>query len=168
VAINSSGGWSQVDAIAQTAGHTNQTIHVAKLLSSWTNLAANSNYFYLYFALNGDWGTGAATVFLDNLRLVNVSAPLTGDFNGDGVVNSADYTIWRDTLGSTTDLRADANLNGVVDSGDYQMWRANYGSTGASGSSSAAAVPEPATAILAWLAAGFVLCILRLRVAQKY
>jgi hypothetical protein len=97
-----------------------------------------------------------------------VSAPLTGDFNGDGVVNSADYTIWRDTLGSTTDLRADANLNGVVDSGDYQMWRANYGSTGASGSSSAAAVPEPATAMIAWLAAGFALCILRLRVVQKY
>ena len=30
--------------------------------------------------------------------------PLSGDYNGNGVVDAADYTVWRDTLGSTTDL----------------------------------------------------------------
>jgi hypothetical protein len=162
IAINCNTGWSQVD-LPSDSGQMNHTVHFAKLLSSWTSLSVNSPWFYLYLGLNGSWGSGPVTVFVDSFRLVNILVPLPGDFNGDGAVNAADYTVWRDTLGSTTDLRADANLNGVVDSGDYQLWRANYGSTGTSGSSSAAAVPEPASAMLAWLAAGFALCVLRPR-----
>lgn len=46
-----------------------------------------------------------------------------GDFNGDGAVDAADYTVWRDTNGSTTDLRADANGDGVVDQADYDLWK---------------------------------------------
>jgi hypothetical protein len=144
VAINSTGGWSQVDGIAQTGGHTNQTIHVSQLLSNWSAIAPGSPWFDIYVALNGNWGSGAATVFLDNLRLVNLSAPLTGDYNHDGRVDTADYTVWRDTLGSTTDLRADGNLNGVVDSGDFLAWRANFGTLAAAGAAAAGVgVPEP-------------------------
>lgn len=51
-------------------------------------------------------------------------APL-GDFNLDGQVDSADYTIWQDTQGSTTDLRADANGDGRVDQADYDLWKEN-------------------------------------------
>jgi hypothetical protein len=151
IAINSTGGWSQVD-LSGVSGHTNQTIHVSQLLSDWSNLAANSSYFFLYIALNGNWGSGAATVFLDNFRLVNVSVPLTGDFNHDGLVDTSDYILWRATMGSTTDLRADANLNGVIDSGDYQMWAANFGSSGPVGGAGAQAVPEPGSLALALLA----------------
>lgn len=44
--------------------------------------------------------------------------------------SAADYTVWRDTLGSTTDLRAnwdntDASM-GVIDQADYDFWVANY------------------------------------------
>jgi len=46
------------------------------------------------------------------------------DFNRDGSVDAADYTIWRDTQGSTTDLRADANGDGVVDDTDHARWKA--------------------------------------------
>ena len=39
---------------------------------------------------------------------------LPGDFNGDGFVDSADFTLWRDTLGQTGfDLPADADGNGT-------------------------------------------------------
>jgi hypothetical protein len=50
-----------------------------------------------------------------------------GDYNLDGAVDSADYTVWRDTLGSTTDLRADGDGNGVVEEADFQLWRAHFG-----------------------------------------
>ena len=54
-----------------------------------------------------------------------------GDFNDDGVVNAADYTVWRDNLGAS-DESAIANhgdgMNGV-DAGDYQLWRNNFGNT---------------------------------------
>src|SRR5262249_39970448 len=36
-----------------------------------------------------------------------VIAPLPGDYNGDGIVDAADYTVWTDSLGSTTNLAAD-------------------------------------------------------------
>ncbi|QDT69165.1 Beta-porphyranase A precursor [Planctomycetes bacterium MalM25] len=71
--------------------------------------------------------------------LVLLTAGLTGDFNADGMVDAADYTVWRDTNGSTSDLRADANGDLVVDQDDYQLWRGNYGATQAA----TLAVPTP-------------------------
>ncbi|MEQ8848032.1 hypothetical protein [Botrimarina sp.] len=69
---------------------------------------------------------------------------LDGDYTLDGRVDAADYTVWRDTLGSTTDLRANGDNSGpsagAVDSADYGVWRSNYGS--AAGEPTAA-VPEP-------------------------
>jgi endonuclease/exonuclease/phosphatase family metal-dependent hydrolase len=61
---------------------------------------------------------------------------LGGDYNGNGVVDGADYVVWRKTLGSTTDPRADGSgpsigvPNGIVDQFDYAFWRANLGATG--------------------------------------
>jgi hypothetical protein len=155
VAINNAAGnWTQVDSVGSTNGRTNQTIHVAIPLTSWTALTAGSSSYTIYFALNGNWGSLPATVYFDDLRLVNLTAPLTGDFNHDGHVDAADYTIWRHSLGSTTDLRADGNINGVVDVGDFNLWRANFGATAGSGSgaNANAAVPEPATLAMLILA----------------
>jgi hypothetical protein len=54
---------------------------------------------------------------------------LPGDYNRDNLVDSVDYTLWRNTLGSTTNLLADGNGNLRIDSGDYTVWKQNYGST---------------------------------------
>jgi hypothetical protein len=58
------------------------------------------------------------------------------DYNQDAIVNAADFTVWRDTLGSTYDLRADADdgtltgtPDGVVDQFDYDYWVANFGAS---------------------------------------
>ena len=78
-----------------------------------------------------------------------VSVALAGDYNNDGSVDAADYTVYRDLLGSAgTGLAADGNANGVIDAGDYDVWRSYYGQV-AGTSVGAATVPEANTAVLA-------------------
>ncbi|WP_279676095.1 hypothetical protein [Aeoliella straminimaris] len=60
---------------------------------------------------------------------------LAGDYNNSGAVDLADYTVWRNRLGSTENLAADGDHNGTVDQGDYLVWKTNFGAT------SAAALP---------------------------
>ncbi|WP_197527028.1 PQQ-dependent sugar dehydrogenase [Pirellulimonas nuda] len=73
-----------------------------------------------------------------------------GDYNGDGAVDAADYTVWRDASGSQRDLWADGNRDFVVDGLDYHVWRQNFGVGPAA---HGAAVPEPAAGVLlAWVA----------------
>jgi gluconolactonase len=78
---------------------------------------------------------------------LNVPAPALGDFDGDGAVTAADYTLWRNTLGSTANLSADGDGNRVVDAADYDIWKANFGATLGSGSGAGtsrwSSVPEP-------------------------
>lgn len=62
--------------------------------------------------------------------LIYFGGTLNGDYNGDDVVNAADYTVWRDGLASQN-LAADGDRNGVVDQADYQVWRNNFGAIAA-------------------------------------
>ncbi len=71
-------------------------------------------------------GTDSGVRRID-MGAVELNLVLTGDFNSDYSVGAADYSIWRDTRGSTTDLRADTNGNGVVDDADYKYWKQNFG-----------------------------------------
>ncbi|MGI9457296.1 MAG: choice-of-anchor Q domain-containing protein, partial [Aeoliella sp.] len=59
------------------------------------------------------------------------SALTPGDYNGDLMVNGADFTIWRNTLGDavTPLTTADGSGNGLIDELDYQVWRDHYGET---------------------------------------
>jgi hypothetical protein len=71
-----------------------------------------------------------------------------GDYNTNGVVDAADYTLWRDTLGSTDDLRADGNGNKSIDAADYAVWKSNFGTTYSNGGGELSTVPEPASGVL--------------------
>jgi glucose dehydrogenase len=63
-----------------------------------------------------------------------------------------DYDLWRGTFGSATNLAADGNGNGEVDAADYTTWRDHLGQMVGADSQSAA-VPEPAPIVLMILAA---------------
>jgi T5SS/PEP-CTERM-associated repeat protein len=82
----------------------------------------------------------------------SLAVTLAGDYNDDGVVDAADYTVWRDLLGSKFDPRADGDTNGVINIADYNIWKANFGlhaGAGAGGAAVAATVPEPGVPLLA-------------------
>lgn len=95
-----------------------------------------------------------------------VQIAVAGDYNLNGVVDAADYSIWRDTLGSTTDLRANGDNTGAsankIDQADYTYWKNRFGNSGGSGSASVAAVPEPSTlGLLGVLCVGLTSCFAR-------
>lgn len=76
-----------------------------------------------------------------------VAAGLSGDFNRDGRVDAADYTVWRNTLNqSGFGLTADANNDFRVDAADYLLWRDQFGQSIFEGSNltETANTPEPA------------------------
>ena len=82
---------------------------------------------------------------------------IAGDFNNDGVVNAADYTVYRDSVGMSLDFNGAGEETGtsfqIVDADDYQLWVDNFGfDDGLMLGPSAFAVPEPGT--LGFLAAG--------------
>ena len=89
---------------------------------------------------------------------------LLGDFNNNGVVDAADYTIWRNSLGQRDDgLFADSNNDFVVDELDYDAWQENFGHTRSfvGGGASGATVPEPST--IALIGAACVTLLIRRR-----
>jgi hypothetical protein len=65
----------------------------------------------------------------------SLGTALAGDYNNNGVVDAADYVVWRNEIGTPA---------------AYETWRANFGRTAASGSMVAGtSVPEPASVLLA-------------------
>jgi T5SS/PEP-CTERM-associated repeat protein len=76
---------------------------------------------------------------------VVLSVVTTGDYNGNGIVDAADYVVWRNLLGqSSAGLAADGDGSGNVDAADYGIWRSHFGSVVGTASGAVAAVPEPA------------------------
>jgi hypothetical protein len=89
------------------------------------------------------------------------TAGLIGDYNNDGKVNAADYTVWRNNLGGDESLlgsNRDPANSGNIGQDDYDSWKARFGETSppSSGGASAVGVPEPASFVLIGLAAALV------------
>lgn len=114
--------------------------------------------------VNGDWKTFSGTfsgsggnvrllftstsssngpsggIILDDVRVLPASSMgLPGDYNQNGVVDVADYVVWR---------KDPANFGG--DPAGYNTWRANFGMTAGNGSGAVSniSVPEPMAAHL--------------------
>jgi thermolabile hemolysin len=132
-----------------TFGLTNVTNAAAPGLEPGTasyntnQIAANANEYLFWDDLHP-----TTTVHAIFAQAALSLLTLPGDFNRDGIVDAADYTVWRDSLGSTTNLAADGNGSGAIDAGDYDVWKANFGRTAGSGAGGASGVPEPSTFVL--------------------
>ena len=92
--------------------------------------------YYMLFLVNAD-GTPSMAEWIR----ATPNTALDGDFNRDGVVDAADYTVWRNGLGTKYEPE------------DYDLWKSNYGTPNGSGSiADAAGVPEPTVAALIMIA----------------
>lgn len=93
--------------------------------------------------------SGLLKLELDFMEIRLPSMTLVGDYNNNGVVDAADYTVWRDHLngdGSTLGMNRDPSNSGNVSVADYNSWKAHFGQTpSGSGQLANQVVPEPAT-----------------------
>ena len=87
---------------------------------------------------------------LSSAQLDALFAVVAGDYNGDRVVDTRDYLVWRKMFGQrvTAWTSADGNGDTVVDGIDYNIWKSNFGAVGSgSGNVASTEVPEPSCAI---------------------
>jgi hypothetical protein len=104
------------------------------------------------FALMVDQAAG--TGYFDDLvgSVVPPNPSVSGDYNGNNIVDAADYTVWRDHLGQAFTLpNRDPTNSGNVNAQDYTFWKGRFGATSGAGALAGGAVPEPATGLLALL-----------------
>ena len=79
--------------------------------------------------------TGGSLTLLNHTEPLEVGRerfpkPKQGDYNNNGIVDAADYTVWRDTLGQEVinpGDGADGDQSGTIDAGDYDFWKARFG-----------------------------------------
>ena len=77
-----------------------------------------------------------------------------GDYDADLDVDHHDHAAWTQSFGSVTDLSADGNGDGLVNAADYVVWRSNLASSNPLRpfTDQNIAVPEPATMAFSLLA----------------
>lgn len=116
--------------------------------------------------LTGRYTTTDGLVNLLNVQFVT-EAGVAGDYNGDGKVDAADYTKWRDNLGgsASTLQNRDPSNSGPVNAADYTFWKSKFGQSG-SGAVGAASVPEAGASCLLLVAAIILGGSCRARTAQ--
>jgi hypothetical protein len=115
--------------------------------------------------LTGSSGTVFTTLPPTNTQFGNIASAtlttivrtnfstLTADYNANGVVDAADYVLWRNANGTsvTPGTSPDGTGDGFVNIADYDFWRSRFGLPAGSGSgvgSSTNAIPEPSTFVL--------------------
>jgi PEP-CTERM motif len=96
----------------------------------------------------GSSGELVSTIDFVDIGLSTLILP--GDYNGNGIVDAADYTVWRDALETPGSSLLNDPTPTSVGEDDFLYWRSHFGEALGSGvgAVSAAPVPEPATVAL--------------------
>ena len=117
---------------------------------------SNRDNLYLVIVQASDGGlTSLHAILVTATSVVELSL---GDYNNNGIVDAAHYTVWRDHLGSATSLPNDDTPG--VGQDDYTRWKTHFGQSAgkASAANATAAVHEPTTlALLTCATAGWYL-----------
>ena len=124
--------------VAQAGETITVEIPLSEMVAGGMNLAdaglVDGTFFRIALATNSD---DANFFSIDNLRLVTALTGLGGDYNNDGSVDAADYTLWRDNVGAVAGTLLNDTDGGVIGPGQYTTWASNFGATAST------ATPEP-------------------------
>ncbi len=151
------------------AGSNNPNRLVETYFNGQTTLIAGTNPISLGNAYNNLlgiedlaflWTNSQGEVYNARVEYVGIAPGIAGDYNDNGVVDAADYTVWRNNLGTNVTIPHDSTP-GSVTNDDYTVWRNNYGMSASPGASSVVGVPEPNTALLLCAAAGLAIGLRR-------
>jgi hypothetical protein len=102
---------------------------------SITNSTTYQSYKFVFPTLrDSEQDNGFQVADIQMFGTITTPAPTPGDYNGDSVVDAADYTVWRD--GNSPDDTV----------GGYNLWVANYGKDYSFSLSQS--IPEPTSSVL--------------------
>lgn len=129
--------------VASSTAETDSVEHI------FFRLGANQGGNYTLRIEHAGGGNSEAQEFALAWWIGDTAPPVPGDFDDDGKVDGDDLGEWRNDFGQTAG--SDADGDGDSDGADFLVWQQNLGMTSAT--PTAAAIPEPAAAMLCTLAA---------------
>ena len=143
-----------LDGFTPAGGDSFTVLTAASLVGDLANVATGGRLITAA-------GEGSFLVSYDgtsnSVVLTDFIAGLPGDYNNDGTVDLADYTVWRNHLGGTAGTLPNDTDGGTIGLAQYTTWKANFGATQTFSSALAnTSVPEPGTLGL-MLAAGLLM-----------
>jgi hypothetical protein len=147
-------GWEEASpttaSLAELNPTNSSTVNAGQSVATMTGLFKTTGVQDLAFTFRMP---GSATQLNGVVRYAAFSAVLIGDYNNNGFVDAADYTIWRDKLGSPAGslVNRDPGNSGAISMLDYNSWKNNFGSHSGAGAGALGStqVPEPSTLVLA-------------------
>lgn len=131
---------SLLDGYLPLAGQQFEVLTAATVINNGLTLGGDAADIF-------DLIVNATSVVLEALNQL-----LVGDYNEDGIVNAADYVVWRNHQGQEIALPNEdpAATPGMVTLEDYNVWVTNFGETTTNGSAAGnTLVPEPASCAIA-------------------
>ncbi|MEQ8211387.1 MAG: PEP-CTERM sorting domain-containing protein [Lacipirellulaceae bacterium] len=138
------------DEITHVAGNNDNLAHddidhsLAGLADNVLAVGESVDFLLAFSSGEGD-GSGGHDLWIDNVAVTGVILALSGDFDGNGIVDGSDFLLGQHSEASSSGLTA---------------WNDNYG-TSASLAAASATVPEPSTFLLLGLGIGVSRCCLR-------
>lgn len=120
------------------------------------SLQIDMMYFSTFFGGSSSiWeATKDELAYFDDFVVSTDFITIPGDYNSDGVVDAADFTVWRDAFGAAAGALPNDFDGGTIGQAQYNTWAANFGNAvDWANTPLVTAVPEPQTLPFAWLCA---------------
>lgn len=149
-----------IDGFVPQVGQMFQVLTATQVVNEFDVIETIDENDVLGFDLTALYTDTDVTLLVDDVFLI-------GDYNDDGVVDAADYAVWRDNLGAPAGALPNDIHDTPIGPAQYETWRSHYGNTHPdAGAPDADLAPEPGAWLMAATALGAVLARQRGRRAR--